>query len=308
MADESGPATDAPGLHVRARGGGITAPLSRQVDLLGSILGDAVRRHDGEPMLDLVESLRRLCKSAETDDHVEARAEAERRIAALDVDRIAGLLRAYTVFFHLVNQAEKREIIRINRDRAIASRAAGARARRESIAEAIHALHRRGLDRAAALDLLRRLDIQPTLTAHPTEARRRTILQKQQRIAALLGTLQREATPAEEDAALHEIGSHVALLLATDEIRAERPTVRDEVEQGLYFLQGTIWEAVPEIHRDAERAFAECWGEPAELPAFLRFRSWIGGDRDGNPAVTPTSPAGRSPPIAAPPSPSMWTS
>ncbi len=275
-------------LHVETEGTGISQPLSRQVHLLGDMLGDAIRAAAGEETLDRVEELRLLCKRADRESEPALRDEAAERISRLDERQIDWLLRAFTAFFHLVNQAEKREIIRVNGDR---SRAAGdgGPPRPESIAEALGAMKDAGCDAADAVAFLRRLDIQPTLTAHPTEARRRTLLYKQQRIAALLGGLQSDPTPEERDLILGELHGHITVLLSTDEIRVERPTVRDEVEQGLWFLQGAIWETVPRIHADVRRALRNYWGDVAAaepLPAFLRFRSWIGGDRDGNPNVT----------------------
>src|SRR4051812_5224822 len=112
------------GLHVESEGTGITGPLSEQVNLLGAMLGQAVRERWGDEALDQVEELRRLCKRAELEDRPELRDDAAQRIAALDLPRIVVLLRAYTTFFHLVNQAEKQEIVRINRERARAGQRA----------------------------------------------------------------------------------------------------------------------------------------------------------------------------------------
>jgi phosphoenolpyruvate carboxylase len=279
-------------LDIDAEGTGISGPLSRDVNLLGTLLGHAIRRQAGDDVFESVESLRRLCKRAAAEDDPSLREEAAARIGALDDDHLGWLLRSYSAFFHLVNQAEKREILRINRDRSTEG------PRPESIAEAVGRLKAAGASRADVLAAVGRLDVQPTLTAHPTEARRRTLLQAQRRVADLLGALRSpDATPEEaEDAAL-ALDHQVTLLLATSEIRGERPTVRDEVEQGIYFMESAIWETAPRIHRDLERALAEQYGEEPpgekgsgvdtpELPPFIRWRSWIGADRDGNPNVT----------------------
>ena len=272
------------GLQVKSEGTGISKPLSQQVNLLGEMLGQAIREQAGERVFSLVEELRLLCKRAANEGDPAARDQAEEIVRGLNQDEIVWLLRSYNAFFHLVNQAEQQEIIRINRDRA---RGVGGHASRpDSIDEAIGAMKARGASLEEALELVSKLDIQPTLTAHPTEARRRSILDKQRRIASLLTLLRRDPTPDEEENALDELYGHISLLLATAEVRVERPTVREEVEQGLYFLRGSIWEAVPEIHRDVERALRKHYGEAPELPVFLRYRSWIGSDRDGNPNVT----------------------
>ncbi len=274
------------GLEVEAEGTGISRPLSRHVNMLGAMLGQAVRERHGPEMLDLVEELRGLCKRAEAEGDPRLRARAAERIGSLELDGLVALLRAFASFFHLVNQAEKQEIVRINRDRA---RERGAEAGRpESIGESIAGLRDAGVPLEGALDVLRRLDVQPTLTAHPTEARRGTVLEKQRRIGELLSRLRRaDATPEEEEEALDTIYGEITLLLATDEIRAERPGVRDEVEQGLHFLGGVIWDAVPRVMEDVRRAVERCYGVRPDVPAFLRYRSWIGSDRDGNPNVTP---------------------
>ncbi len=272
------------GLDVEAEGTGISKPLSEQVNLLGTLLGQVIREQAGPETFDRVEELRALCKRAIADGQPALREQAAENIARLDLDQITWLLRAYTAFFHLVNQAEQQEIIRINRERAQRSTEAP---RAESIDEAVYRLKAQGYGLDQVMDLLQRLDIQPTLTAHPTEARRRSILYKQQSIAALMTALRRcDPTPEERDAILHQLHDHITVLLSTDEIRANRPTVIEEVENGLYFVRNAIWETLPQIHRDVREALRRHYGAAPAVPAFLRFRSWIGSDRDGNPNVT----------------------
>jgi phosphoenolpyruvate carboxylase len=260
--------------------------LNEDVKLLGNLLGDAIRALAGEAVLEEVETLRRLCRRAAAEGDAGARAEAESRIAVLDAPAIGWLLRAFGVYFHLVNQAEKQEILRVNRRRA--RNATATQPRAESIEDAVVRLKRDGHGLEAVLALLARLDVQPTLTAHPTEARRRSVLHKQRRIAERLAGLDDPAaTPEERDTAMRDLRSQAALLLATDDVRAERPSVEQEIDHGLYFLTGAIWETAPAIHEDVRRALRTHYGHEGEVPVFLRWRSWIGGDRDGNPAVTP---------------------
>ncbi len=273
------------GLDVEAEGTGISRPLSRQVNLLGTLLGQAIRQQAGKEMLDLVEELRKACKEAILNEDPGPRLATAERTAGFAFEEILWLLRAYTAFFHLVNKAEQEEIIRINRDRA--RRSTPDRPRSESILEAIHQLKEQGYSRSDVIDLLGRLDIQPTLTAHPTEARRRSILYKQQHIAQLLSSMNRvNQTPEEEEHVFIEIRNQIALLLSTDEVRAERPSVEDEVEQGLYFMRNAIWDTIPEIYEDIRNGLRTYYEGSEELPVFLRYRSWIGSDRDGNPNVT----------------------
>ena len=269
------------GLRVQSEGTGISRPLSEQVNLLGAMLGEAIREREGEAALALTDELRRLCKQAERDGDPALRIRAAERIAGLELDDIVMLLRAYTAFFHLVNQAEKQEIIRVNRERARTG------TRPESIAETVESLHAAGVPLEDVLAYLGRLDIQPTFTAHPTEARQPTVLEKQERIAALLVRLRRrQPTPEEEARLLDQIYNEILLLQATDEVRTERPQVRDEVEQGLHYLTGSVWEVVPQLREDVRRALSHSYGVDLEPAPFLRLRSWIGSDRDGNPNVT----------------------
>ena len=225
-----------------------------------------------------------LCSTAERDGKPDLREEAATKLTGASLDNLIWILRTYTSFFHLVNQSEKQEIIRINRERA--SRATIDSPRSESIDEAIALLKKRGLAWEDVHALINRLDIGPTLTAHPTEARRRSILYKQQRIAALLSELRHcSLTPREREQALSEIAIQIRLLFSTDELRSTKVSVSDEVEHGLYFVRNAIWNTLPEIHADIRRAVVRHYGVDADLEPVLRFRSWIGSDRDGNPFV-----------------------
>jgi phosphoenolpyruvate carboxylase len=284
------------GLDIEAEGTGISEPLSEQVNLLGAMLGQVVAEQMGEDMLDLVESLRLQCKRAEQEDAPALRGEAKATIDNAEHRQVVQLLHIFTTFFHLVNKAEQREIIRINRQRAreaageglpLGEAAAEAIPRPGSIDATIAQLSEQGVPADRAIALLNQMDVQPTLTAHPTEARRQTVLQKQRRVADCLTALQgADATPDEQEEALDELYALIRLLLATEEVREERPTVREEVQQGHYFMFGTIWNAVPTIHRDVQQALRRHYGATADVGPFLRYRSWIGSDRDGNPNVT----------------------
>ena len=228
---------------------------------------------------------------------VEALAELRGRMAAasgeradladLSLDVIAANLTHLAIAFHLRNKAEQHHIVRVNRRRELA--ASSEAPRPESIEEACRQLAAAGRSAAEVSELLGRLDIQPTLTAHPTEARRRSVIRKQARLGELLAVLEPpDRTDSEMEAAASEARRLLGLLLATDEIRTQRLDLADEVRGGVHHLAGTIWDAVPGVHRDLRRSIAGIWGEEIETPPFLQYRSWIGGDRDGNPRVTAT--------------------
>jgi len=271
------------GIEVESGGTGISRPLSEQVNLLGGMLGEAIRHQYGEDTLERVETLRLLCKEAEASGSDQGREAAAEAIADLSLKEIGRLLRAFTTFFHLVNQAEKQEIIRINRERA-RSRPTG---RPESISETIGAMNDAGIPFTVLREAIESLDIQPTLTAHPTEARPRSVLSKQKAIAEHLSALGREdLTPEDRDRLLDGLYGQISLLLATEDVRPTRPSVQDEVRQGLHFLLGGVWDTIPRVRDDVRRAVRHFYGEDLEPGPFLRYRSWIGSDRDGNPNVT----------------------
>jgi len=205
-----------------------------------------------------------------------------RPLRDLPLEEIQHVLKRLTIRFHLRNKAEQLQIARVNRRRELA----GGEPRPESIREAVVTLARRGRTREQVVGILSRLDIQPTLTAHPTETRRRSVLEKQRRVAGCLRAREGDLTPAERDENESRARQTLALLLSTDEVRARRLDALDEVRNGLHHLTGIIWDAVPAVHRDIADAMGEAFGERWAPPSAIRYRSWIGGDRDGNPGVT----------------------
>lgn len=265
-------------LRFQAEGHGISPELSRSVNLLGALLGQVVHDQAGEPAYDRIERYRILAKDA---DWEAIRADLE----TCSIDELEWVIRSYTTFFHLVNKAEQEEIIRINRSRE--SEASIGTPRAESIREVVSHLKDQGFTRDQVLDVIRRMDIQPTLTAHPTEARRRSVLYIQKEIAQRLSKWNREQpTGKPADELIREIYNEVVLLLNTDDVRASAIRVQDEIANGIYFLTNAIWEVVPRIHADLHDALEAYYGETTDLHPILQYRSWIGGDRDGNPFVT----------------------
>ena len=206
-------------------------------------------------------------------------------LSGLSLDAIRFVLKRITMRFHLRNKAEQHHIVRVNRVRA--ARATQDAPRAESIAEAVGALRSGGVSFGDLEALLGSLDIQPTLTAHPTEVRRRAILQKQRSIGACLEAIDGEGQSAAERRRIESrVRQTMSLQLATDEVRALRLDVADEVRNGVLHLAGVIWDAVPLIHRDVVEAVQESYGRRVSSPSMVRYRTWIGGDRDGNPNVT----------------------
>jgi phosphoenolpyruvate carboxylase len=257
--------------------------LDRDVGLLGDLLGDAIARLDGP---DARERLQRLGADA-----IALRAGAleggrgalARSVAALEAADLARVANAYTDAFHLVNAAEEQHRIRVLRERDAAGDP-----RADEVASACAELRRAGAGPDDVRALLARLLVMPVITAHPTEARRRAVLDHLADVSALLDRLDDPRAGAAARAELLDgLREAVTALAATAKSRRRRPTPVDEVKAGLQFFERTLLDATPAVYRALEAALAATWpGERFEVPAFLRFGSWIGGDRDGNPFVT----------------------
>ncbi|MEP6775193.1 MAG: phosphoenolpyruvate carboxylase, partial [Chloroflexota bacterium] len=201
-------------------------------------------------------------------------------------DRLQQLVRAFSVYFHVINLAEQH-----HRSRTLLEREQVERPLRESIAAGVETLHKAGVGAQALLSTLRCLDVHPVFTAHPSEARRRTLLQHLEHAATLIARLDGLPPGPTREAVLDQLCNRVTLIWQTAETRADRPTVLDEVRNVLYFMTGNVYDVVPTVQRLIERAVETSYGEsvakPGDLPPVLRFGTWVGGDRDGNLAVTP---------------------
>lgn len=265
---------------------GLSASLSEDIVLLDRMLGRVL--HEQEDAA-LVAIARRLHAESQDED---PRALLE-RIPELGNPRLVQrLLRAYTMLFQLINTAEQKEIVRVNYERQAR---AGRAPRAESIGEAIEALQKAGMSAPEMQRLIDSLDICPTLTAHPTEARRRSVLDKLQSVAQALMDRGLPADAPRLDGPLNVLesteGETLRVLTAfwqTDELRASALTVTDEVTNTLYFFDRSIFDVVAWLHDDLRRSLRRAYpGHAFELGPFVRYRSWVGGDRDGNPNVTP---------------------
>lgn len=262
----------------------ISKPLTAKMIALTGLLEDFLEQKGASSLRELSSSLPE--KAAEAFNNSDsANKELQETIADLDLEKITDLLRLTTIFFHLINSLEQHEIIRINRERA--KNIDKEHPRPESIAELLSGFKKSGYSYEKSVELFQKLDIQPTITAHPTEARRRSILNKQENITSMIDKMDdSRLTPNEKEGILHQVLNEIALLISTDEVRSERLTVEDEVENGLFFFTNTIWSTVPRLYDDIRFAFNRQYGKVPELPIIFKYRSWIGSDRDGNPNVT----------------------
>lgn len=266
-------------LGLRPEDHGLSKPLSADIGILDSQLGGALLEQEGSWIL---EAAQKMYKGADPETLFQEFAELN------DPEKFKGLARAFTMLLQLLNAAEQKEIVRVNR-----ARSQGDAPRRESIRETILELKNRGLTAAQIEDLLNRTSIVPTFTAHPTEAKRRAVLEKIQRIVEALsaiesatGTLTGPINEKEQGEGI--IRRNLTALWQTDEMRTSTLTVTEEVRNVLYFLERSVLEVVPWMMEDLENALREAYpNDEIYVPPILEYRSWVGGDRDGNPNVTP---------------------
>ncbi len=264
---------------------GISTNLARQIVLLTEFLEELAEEQQGTEFVKKLGSLPLTARAALDGGDDEAKKEVENYVASLDLEEAKEVLRMYTTFFHLVNSLEQHEISRINREREFKETAESPR--NESIAEAVYKMKSVGYSYEEALEVFQQIDIQPTITAHPTEARRRSVLTKQHEITTMINELGNDSlTPDESKILRKDIANQLRLLLLTDEVRAERMSVEDEVENGMYYFTTTIWGAIPTVYQDIRLAMETYYGKFPIIPNVLKYRSWIGSDRDGNPNVT----------------------
>jgi len=267
-----------PPTHVRD----VDRPLHDDVRFLGSLLGEVIRRLEGEEAFAAVEALRTACRSrrrAEEDslslpellDHVES----------IPDELVPTVARAFTHFFLLINTAE--QVHRVRRRHAY-QRRPDTPVQPASPLWAMQRLRKAGQDAGTVAEALADLDVRPVLTAHPTESTRRTVLALQARVAEAL--LLREK-PAEVAVAEGWLATEVELLWLTSEVRRDRPLVKDEVSTVLWYLEGRFLDAAVGVGERLASAYREVFDASADPWDPVRVGSWVAGDRDGNPYVTP---------------------
>ena len=284
-------------------------PLRRDISSLGALLGLVLREQAGDALFDTVEELRTTAiarRKAEATGHADAPAFLE---AAQTLTREAAgaateanepstayrLARAFAFYFELINLAETTHRKRRRRASLLDETTPP---QRGSLRGTLRRLRAAGYSRAQALELLSHIGITPVFTAHPTEVARRSVMFKRRRISDLLEQLDAVPLPVAEIEALEaSLLAEITALWQTDDVRSERPTVRDEVRMALDYYEASIFNTIPVLYAEIAAAFdAEFLGDAAstsltQLPIVVRFGSWIGGDRDGNPFVTAATTA-----------------
>jgi len=260
-------------------------PLREDVRLLGELLGDTVRRLAGEDVFQTVERVRMLAKSARAGND-RAFSELADVLGVMSTDEALPIARAFAQFLHLANIAEQHH--RVRRRRAY-QRDPQAPPQRGSCEDSFARLLAAGVPPDRVHDAVCALQIELVLTAHPTEVARRRIVQKHNRIARALAMRDRsDLTLLEREELVAGLRREVESGWATSEVREHRPSPIDEVRSGLIVFEQSLWDAVPRFARTLDRALRSATGRGLPVDAApLRFGSWIGGDRDGNPHVTP---------------------
>ncbi len=255
------------------------AQLRSNIRTLGGLLGEVLKEQEGTSLFDLEETVRASTKRLRTKHSRTIYRKLQSLISSMNEATMYKVLRAFATYFQLVNTAEQHyRIERLRSSRTSAKPAHG------SLAETFALLKKKGLPEKKIFASLSKMTVYPVFTAHPTEAGRRTVLEKHSRIWKLLDDLR-----TDESSALDAIKRTITSLWQTEETRSFQMTVQDEVHNGLYYFRTVLYQTVPAFYREFEAALRTSyptWSAP--VPSFLQFGSWIGGDRDGNPFVTGT--------------------
>jgi len=262
--------------------------LRARVRLFGNLLGEVLKEQTGDHVFDTVETLRRGFIKLRTQHSPKLYAKLMTLVRSLDPATLNFVVRAYNLYFSLVNIAEENHMHQQRRKQV----------RRDShlwqgsFNDTMHEFANQNMSPDDLQTLLNRLIYMPVFTAHPTEAKRRTVMDLQRKIFLICVEMDRpNASGVDRDHLLRQAKSVILSLLKTNGVRTTRPEVHDEIRLGLYYFSASIFDAVPQAYRHLERAVDTVFNEknpqsPVTVPSLFRFGTWIGGDRDGNPHVT----------------------
>ena len=257
--------------------------LRSRVRLLGNLLGEVLLEQVGQGLFDKVEVLRKGFIRVHKTKNETLRRSLIHHISTLDIEMTENVIRAFSIYFVLVNTAEE-----MHRNAEWTKNQQKGTLNPGSFRETLGKLKAMGVDAKSMQKILDRLLHYPVLTAHPTEAKRRTILQLSQKILLTLQQLEMTNNTNNKIALRQKLKTLVCVLWKTDEVRLNKPTVETEVLNGLYFFKTSLFTAIPATYKALEDMLEHTFpGAGLKLPSFIQFGSWIGGDRDGNPFVTP---------------------
>ena len=260
--------------------------LRARVKLLGNILGKVITSQVGAETFDAVEKLRKGYIQLQEKDDAELRADLKSFIESRSADELNLIIRAFNLYFSLVNLAEEEHQYHERQGQLKSDGPLWT----GSVLNTVGEFKEQGLDASQVQALLNKLNYIPVFTAHPTESKRRSVMDNLRRIFLDIGKLNEADAYNNEyvkESIYQQLESQIQVLWQTDEVRREKPTVEDEIRNGIYYFRKSLFDAVPQVYRYMERALAKHYpDDKIETPNFLTFGSWIGGDRDGNPFVT----------------------
>src|SRR5690625_1167181 len=261
------------------------ASLRNDVKMLGNILGEILVLHGGTGLFDQVEAIREMTKSIRKEYNEDTYRELKSKISNLESPMRQQVIRAFSIYFHLINIAEQNHRIRRRRQYLLEE----GKSQPFSVEKAVAQVKDYNLSNDNIQEVLNDLSIELIMTAHPTEATKRTVLEIQKRISAHLEKLDNPMKTEREKADVKEsLFNEVTALWHTDELRHRKPKVLDEVKNGLYYFDQTLFNTLPDVFQELETQLQEQISDVEwQVPNFISFGSWIGGDRDGNPNVTP---------------------
>lgn len=259
--------------------------LRRDIRILVYLLGDVIKGQCGIEVFQSVERVRIAAKELRAEESQSRREEFWQAILSVPEEHRSHVIHAFTIYFQLVNIAEQNHRLRRRREYELST---GTGPQRASLQKAFADMKVTGVSADRLEGLIHQLGVELVLTAHPTEAMRRSVLDKHYEIAKLLEKLDnplltsRELTEWER-----RLRAVIVSLWQTRLVRKDKITPLDEVRNGLYFLDEILFDALPSVHLEMEQRLQENYpGRDWHVPSFLRFGSWMGGDRDGNPNVT----------------------
>ncbi|HET6371136.1 MAG TPA: phosphoenolpyruvate carboxylase, partial [Nitrospiria bacterium] len=257
--------------------------LISDVDYLEGLLGQVISEQGGRELFQKVDQLRKTCLELKERYSPDREKTLLEMIEKLDLPASTQIVSAFDISFNLLNVAEENFAMQKRRDeeksRGIVEGSLGA---------FFAVARRRKIPLDAILEQIMEMEIRPVITAHPTEAKRQTILEKYRKIYLLIFKKENPVwTPREKNRIAQEILSEITKLWQTGDIHLERPTVHEEIQNGLFYFKETFYPIIPRLYAEVKEQIRMIDpGFSGTVPAFLTFGSWIGGDRDGNPAVT----------------------
>ncbi|AFJ02398.1 Phosphoenolpyruvate carboxylase [Methylophaga frappieri] len=265
------------------------ADLRRHVRFLGDLLGEVIVERSGQAVFETVEQLRKGFIRLRKQDDPLLRNQLMAQLGELDPLTVREVIRAFNLYFSLVNTAEEA----FHHHNRMLQLRNGGNLWHGSYHDTLTQLKAEGVTLTQLQAMLDQLVYMPVFTAHPTESKRRTVMEILRRVFLLDEQLTSpDLTSYDEQQIRRQLKQQIQLLWATDEVRAVKPTVRDEVKNGLYYFNVSLFDAVPRSYRNLENAIRRVYadevdaGTPFHIPHYIQFGSWIGGDRDGNPYVT----------------------